>query len=553
MRDKTAKAGLAPNLSGNVSSRIPPGGCMPAYPFSPRDQDQMRLLGIDPQKALSELDRFQAGQSYAGLERACGPGDGIHSLSPQDRNALAESYRKARETGRAMQFVPASGAATRMFKALLSIRHRGDAPDLTDLVREGRQGNPTVLEFLAWFQGLDSFPFRDRLERCLAERGKDLGALIENREYRPILDALLDAQGLGYAEMPKALIPFHAYGNATRMAFEEHLVEAKSLVRDREGVCRLHFTVSPGHADAFRRSLAEALAKHESDGTRFSIGISIQDPSTDTLAADPEGRPFRDRDGKLVFRPGGHGALLENLAHCGGDLVFIKNIDNIVPDAMRPEITEWRLAMGGLLAETQSVVFRHLAAIKGSDEGRALSEAAHFAQDMLGIRLPPGMLPLNGTGSREAARRYLMGIFDRPIRVCAMVENRGEPGGGPFWVRHRDGSSRIQIVEMQQVDFRSSDQAAIAEGSAFFNPTDLACGLLDSHGRPFDLARFADPEAGFITMKSRDGRDLMALELPGLWNGSMADWNSVFVEAPAEIFNPVKSVVDLLRHGRVKA
>jgi uncharacterized protein DUF4301 len=532
---------------------------MPADPFSPRDLEQMRAMGLDPGKALSELARFQAGQSYASLERACGPGDGILSISPQYRTVLAESFGKAREGGRAMQFVPSSGAATRMFKALLSTRQRADDPDLPALIREGMQGDATALEFLAWFQGLDSFPFRERLDRDLAGRGQDLAALIGNGEFRPILDALLYAQGLGYAEKPKALIPFHAYEDGTRMAFEEHLAEAKVLVRDRQGHCRIHFTVSPGHEEEFRHSLAEVLAKHESDGTRFEIAISIQHPASDTLAADGEGRPFRDKDGNLVFRPGGHGALLENLSHCGGDLVFIKNIDNVVPDALRPEITEWRSAMGGLLAEVQSGIFRHLAAIRDSgdsgnlDQAGVLSEAGRFAEDMLGIRLPEGMMDRNGDRSRKSAREYVMGILDRPVRVCAMVENRGEPGGGPFWVRHRDGSSRLQIVEPPQVDTRSREQASIAQGSAFFNPTDLVCGLLDSQGRPFELTRFADAEAGFLTRKSKDGRDLLALELPGLWNGSMADWNTVFLEAPAEIFNPVKSIVDLLRHAHVNA
>lgn len=524
-----------------------------ADPFSPRDLDQMRSSGHNPGKALSELARFHAGQSHASLVRACGLGDGILRMPGADRERLAEAYRKEREAGRAMQFVPASGAATRMFKALLTTLYRKDAPDLRTLIQEGMQGDPTALEFLAWFQGLDFFPFREQLERGLAGRGQDLDLLIENRDYRPILDALLGPQGLGYAERPKALIPFHAYDDGSRMAFEEHMAEAKSLVRDREGICRLHFTVSPGHAEAFHQSLAEVLAKHEADGTRYRIGFSLQDPATDTLAADVDGRPFRDHDGNLVFRPGGHGALLQNLSGCGGDLVFIKNIDNIVPDALRAEITEWRAALGGLLVEIQSAIFRQLHAIRNSDETRILADAARFAEDRLGIRLPEGIKVLDGDRFREEARRYLAGILDRPVRVCAMVENLGEPGGGPFWVRHRDGSSRIQIVEPPQVDSHSPSQVSIAKGSAFFNPTDLVCGLLDSQGKPFDLARFADPEAGFITPKSKDGRSLMALELPGLWNGSMADWNSVFVEAPAEIFNPVKSVVDLLRRGHVSA
>ncbi|MDB5103109.1 MAG: conserved hypothetical cytosolic protein [Fibrobacteres bacterium] len=520
-------------------------------PFTAADLDHMRALGIDPAKALSELERFRKGQTYATLERACAVGDGIVRPSRTDLERWGALQGKAASEGRFMQFVPASGAATRMFKALLTVLNRKDNPDFQTLIREGLQGDPVAEEFLAWFQGLDAIPFREELVRGLRDRGLNLESLIEAAEYRPILECLLAGDGLGYADRPKALIPFHVYPEGPRLALEEHLAEAKVLVRDGAGICRLHFTVSPAHKVAFMKALERALDVLESDGTHYRIGISEQDPATDTLAVDEEGKPFRDPDGSILFRPGGHGALLENLQECAGDLVFIKNIDNIVPDPLRPEITEWRRIMGGLLVETQSGISRHLDKLRTSQDPGSISEAARFAEGALGIILPDGFKDLTGEPSQEKARAYLIRILDRPVRVCAMVENLGEPGGGPFWVRHTDGSLRLQIVETPQVDPGSAAQKAIAGGSGFFNPTDMVCGLRNPAGAPFRLQDFTDPEAGFITSKSKDGRNLKALELPGLWNGSMAEWNSVFVEAPASIFNPVKTVIDLLRPAHV--
>jgi hypothetical protein len=529
-------------------------GCgMENGPFTASDLERMRTLGIDPEKARKELGVFTAGQSFATLERACGPGDGIMKIPRQERDALADGFGKVAAAGRASQFVPASGAATRMFKSLLEVLGRKDAPDFHTLVRECLKGDPVAEEFLAWFQGLDSFPFREELARVLSQHGLDLEALIESQDYRPILECLVRDEGLGYAERPKALIPFHAYPDGARLALEEHLAEAKDLVRDAAGLCRLHFTVSPRHKSAFMETLEKVRGRHESGGTRFQIAISEQHPSTDTLAADEDGRPFRDADGNLVFRPGGHGALLGNLAACGGDIVFIKNIDNIVPDLLRPEITAWRRAMGGLLANVQAGIYRRIWVLRASSEAQTVAEAVRFAENSLGVVPSDEIGHFQGVAALERTRAWLLRILDRPIRVCAMVENRGEPGGGPFWVRHEDGSLRLQIVETPQVDPRDERQSSIAAASAFFNPTDLVCGLLNSAGKPFDLRKFADPEAGFITRKSKDGRTLKALELPGLWNGSMADWNTVFIEAPAEIFNPVKTVGDLLRPGHAIA
>jgi hypothetical protein len=395
---------------------------------------------------------------------------------------------------------------------------------------------------------LEALPFAGRLRAVLEAHGEDMDLLAGEGRYRSIAAAMLEPWGLGYADRPKALIPFHAGPHGPRTAFAEHLAEAIALVRDARGVCRLHFTIPAGRRPEFAAELEKACESFRGQA-HFEVGFSEQDPATDTLAADVNGNAFRDRHGDLVLRPGGHGALLGNLARCGGDIVFVKNIDNIVPDALRAPHTAFRQAMGGLLVRLQKETRRHLEAMRAGPDIRALRSAAELCRS-LGTLIPLDLTSGNGL-SNGKARDLLASLLDRPLRVCAMVENQGEPGGGPFWVRGADGVLALQIVEAPQVDSRSRTQVDIAARSGFFNPTDMVCALLDPRGQPYDLGRFRDPEAGFITAKSKDGRPLQALELPGLWNGSMAHWNTVFVEAPATIFNPVKSVVDLLRESHL--
>lgn len=518
--------------------------------FTPRDRELLRRRGLDEAKARADLETFRRGQRYAELDRPCAPGDGLVALDPDEQDGLIREYSQAAAAGRAMQFVPASGAATRMFKALQTVRQRPDRPDLATLAKESLAGDATATEFLAWFQGLDVMPFAGDLREALRKRGHDLDRLAEAGDYRSIVAALLDPDGLGYADRPKALIPFHIGPDGSRTAFAEHLSEAVELVRDGRGVCRLHFTIPPEKRPAFASELERACMALAGKA-HFEVGFSVQDPATDTLAADEKGEPFRDQNGDLVFRPGGHGALLDNLARCGGDLVFIKNIDNIVPDALRGPHTAFRRAMGGLLVRMQREAHRLLEALRSGADPDTLRAAGRLCA-RLGTVLPPTWRDENGH-PRPEARDRVASLLDRPMRVCAMVENQGEPGGGPFWVRRADNSLTLQIVESPQVDPRSPRQKAIAAEAGFFNPTDLVCALRGPDGKPYDLRRFRNPETGFISAKSKDGRPLQALELPGLWNGSMAHWNTVFVEAPAGIFNPVKSVVDLLREAHLAA
>lgn len=508
-----------------------------ASAFTAQDIARMRADGISEEKALAQLEIFRKGPNYTRLERVCSINDGIARLSPAEAASFIAAFDEASARGRALQFTPASGAATRMFKGLVAVLGRADKPSLAALRKEAG-GNGDAKEFIEFFDNIPRMPFLPDLRDALARAGHSLDALRESGDYRPILEQLLTPNGLGYADRPKALIPFHPGDGRFRTALEEHLVEATALLRDSLGIVRLHFTVSPEHEKAIL-SLVESLRpRYAAAGIRFEIGFSQQKSSTNTLAADADNRPFRNTDGSLVFRPGGHGALLENLFHTGGDIVFIKNIDNLVSDRYRDVVIKSRKTLGGCLVQLQDRAFAYLRALRAG--AGSVDEAAQFVSQRLGA-VPPESL------SGEDKRAWLIKILDRPLRVCAMVKNEGEPGGGPFWVRHKDGSLRLQVVETPQVDVRDSQQKKLMESSSHFNPTDLACALRNSEGELFKLQDYVDPDAYFIAMKSKDGKSLKALELPGLWNGSMAYWNTAFVELPVEIFNPVKTVNDFLR------
>ena len=517
--------------------------------FTAKDRETLRAEGIPEERALAQLNLFRQPQAFARLDRACALNDGIVRLSQAERTALSSTFIDVAGHGRALQFTPSSGAATRMFKGMLAILARPEPTTFPALCKEADKGNADAKEVVEWWNNLKSFAFYNSLARSMATKRLDLEALVASKEYRPALQALLNPDGLGYADKPKAVIPFHRYPDRIRTALEEHLVEAADLVRDRQGLCRIHFTVSPDHERLVLSLLDGIRSPLERNGLRLDIGLSTQKPSTNTLAANADNRPFRNPDDTLVFRPGGHGTLLENLFHTGGDFVFIRNIDNILPaSAARDEALAWRRALGGYLAGLQGRTFAHIARLMEGADFERVEEAAHFVEQRLGTILPE---PMRGQGREAQAledkRAFLLRTLDRPIRVCAMVKNQGEPGGGPFWVRHKDGSVRMQIVETSQIDLGNSQQKRTLESSTHFNPVDMVCALRDHRGDLFKLQDFVDTEAYLISTKSKDGKPLKALELPGLWNGSMAWWNTAFVETPVETFNPVKTVNDLLR------
>jgi hypothetical protein len=492
--------------------------------FTGADHRQLEMHGVPASEAERQLALLGGPPSYAHLDRPCTPGDGIELIGPERAAALQARAAAAAAAGRLSAFVPASGAATRMFKELLAWRARPG-----DLLRSeaDAEDSADAAVVRAFADGLGRFAFWPELSARLGEASPDVAA---RGALRPVLDALLGDPGLGYAALPKGLIAFHCDATGARTAFEEHLREAAALLRGADGVCRVHVTVSPEHRNGFEACLADVRRRLEPAlGVSWDVQFSVQENATDTLAADPAGGPFRGADGRLVLRPAGHGALIANLERCGGDLVLLKNIDNVTVDARRAPTMEWSGVLFGRLLELEEQAGEHLARLDRGAAGAAAAALA-WAHDTF------------GTASDDARE-----ALERPIRVCGMVRNTGEPGGGPFWVGDPDGGVTPQIVESAQVDPASASQQAIARSSTHFNPVFMVCALRDRAGRPWPLHRYVDERAVIVTPKSSGGRDLLALERPGLWNGAMARWNTVFVDVPLDVFNPVKTVLDLLR------
>jgi hypothetical protein len=355
------------------------------------------------------------------------------------------------------------------------------------------------------------------------------------------LKALLDEDGLNYGSLPKGLLLFHCYAESPRTAIEEHLVEAAMYAKDKSGNARLHFTVSPEHKLLFESLIQSVKSKYEERfGVIFDISFSEQKKSTDTLAVDENNEPFRNNDGSMLLRPGGHGALIENLGEQKADIVFIKNIDNVVPDAYKIDTIKYKKALAGILLEIQEKIFNFLKMLEDNPNDEVCTRIQYFYEKELCY-----IFPKDWEGDKVT---YLKEKLHRPIRVCGMVKNEGEPGGGPFIAVNPDGSASLQILESSQLDMDDLTTKNHVIHSTHFNPVDLVCSYVDANGEYFDLKKYRDPATGFISIKSKDGRELKAQELPGLWNGAMSDWNTVFVEVPLSTFNPVKTVNDLLRH-----
>jgi hypothetical protein len=510
---------------------------MTAVSLSKEDLRAILERGIEEREIRRQLDIFEKGVKPVRLDRPATVGDGIIRISPHERAELLALHDKAAGGGRMLKFVPASGAASRMFK------------DWHGCYRSGRFDSKS--EEASFLRDLPRFAFYGDLKDAMARNGRDLETIIREKRCDDILEYILTPKGLHYAWLPKALLKFHCYPGGNRTAMEEHLVEAALYVQDRENICRIHFTVSEEHETQFREKLEGVRGLYEKHfGVCYEIAVSIQHPSTDTIAVDPENRPFHDREGRILFRPGGHGALLRNLDAIDGDVIFLKNIDNVVPDRLKEPTVLYKKLLGGYLVKLQSEIHRHLDMLAAGHAGEEdLSGLARFAGERLLLSLPKGF-----EGSTKAEKRaFLFEQLNRPLRVCGMVKNEGEPGGGPFWVGRDDGTADLQIIEEMQVDTESETQRNIWRSSTHFNPVDLVCGVRDYRGRKFDLHPFVDWNAVSISEKSHEGGVLKALELPGLWNGSMARWNTVFVEVPLDTFNPVKTVEDLLRPSHLPA
>lgn len=464
----------------------------------------MEEHGLTPAALETQLKNFREGFPFLPVTRAASCGDGIRVLDAAGIEQAAARYDRAKESLRVVKFVPASGAATRMFK------------DLFEFVREGRR-TAVVGELLA---NRRRFAFWPELRTIVGDDADELRT-VEN----------IVAEGLRYGETPKGLVSFHRYGDEVRKAVEEHLVEGAQYAA-AGGEVKIHFTVSPEHLTRFEALLAEKIPGYESRfGVKYRISFSVQDPSTDTLAVNPDCTPFRRADGRLLFRPAGHGALIGNLGKIDADIVFVKNIDNVTTDARRGDTVLYKKALAGVLLALQERIFEYLMALEVP--GAELEPIAAFIENELCVKLP-----------KDYGTALLRQVLDRPIRVCGMVRNEGEPGGGPFWVTGADGLETLQIAESNQI---APEKWELMRLATHFNPVDLVCSFRTSKGGRFDLQEFVDPATGFISRKSDGGRELLAQELPGLWNGAMARWNTVFVEVPITTFSPVKVVTDLLR------
>lgn len=464
----------------------------------------MEEHGLTPAALETQLKNFREGFPFLPVTRAASCGDGIRVLDAAGIEQAVARYDRAKESLRVVKFVPASGAATRMFK------------DLFEFVREGRR-TAVVGELLA---NRRRFAFWPELRTIIGDDADELRT-VEN----------IVAEGLRYGETPKGLVSFHRYGDEVRKAVEEHLVEGAQYAA-AGGEVKIHFTVSPEHLTRFEALLAEKIPGYESRfGVKYRISFSVQDPSTDTLAVNPDCTPFRRADGRLLFRPAGHGALIGNLGKIDADIVFVKNIDNVTTDARRGDTVLYKKALAGVLLALQERIFEYLMALEVP--GAELEPIAAFIENELCVKLP-----------KDYGTALLRQVLDRPIRVCGMVRNEGEPGGGPFWVAGADGLETLQIAESNQI---APEKRELMRLATHFNPVDLVCSFRTSKGGRFDLQEFVDPATGFISRKSDGGRELLAQELPGLWNGAMARWNTVFVEVPITTFSPVKVVTDLLR------
>jgi hypothetical protein len=501
--------------------------------WSAKDRKQIAAHGLTLGEVERQLAVFRRGVPPVRLNRPCRAGDGIAVLSEAERPLLLTACDEARRTRRFMKFVPASGAASRMFREWYCCIDSGSFAG--------------EAEANAFVRDLKRYAFFPDLETAVAGQGRDLKVLLDTKEAAEIIRSLLMEEGLNYGRLPKALLKFHVYPEGTRTALEEHLVEAALYARDAENVSRIHFTVSREHAAAVRTLLSQVISVYESRlDTIFEIGLSTQDPETDTLAVDLESNPLRTEGRDLIFRPGGHGSLLANLNTLDADFIFLKNIDNIVPDRLKPETLLWKRLLAGYLINLQEEIFACVRRIEQQNGAEAdLERIADFCERRLNTVLPTHFRDY----SLSEKRSFLVRKLNRPLRVCGMVKNEGEPGGGPFWVDDPDGlgGASVQIIEESQIAGNDPDQRTVWSSATHFNPVDLVCGVRDFRGRKFDLPAFVDPATAVITRKSEKGKELRALERPGLWNGSMAFWTTVFIEVPLATFNPVKTVADLLR------
>lgn len=511
-----------------------------------KDKQQLETLNISTDQVERQINQFKTGFPYSDLVAPATIGNGIIKFSDTEIQELIKQFDEDKEYYDILKFIPASGAASRMFKNIYSFVEEYKGKEIPeDFLKKENVKFDSIENF---FLSIRDFAFYDDLKDKLAECGKDIETLMSENRLVEVAEFLLENEGLAYGKLPKALLKFHRYKESSRLALEEHLVEATqySTIYTEDGeIAQLHFTVSQEHLDIFKKTVEELIPTYEREyGIRYNISYSVQKPSTDTIAVDMNNEPFRNNDGSLLFRPGGHGALLQNLNDLKKEVIFIKNIDNVVPDRLKTTTYDYKKVLGGYLFRLQQQQFEYLNLLdEGCLANDEIDEIAKFAKEKLMIDIPNFYKTYNEIEKID----FLYSKMNRPMRICGMVKNEGEPGGGPYWTRNSSDEVSLQIVESSQIDHKNEKQEAVFQSATHFNPVDLVCATYDFRGEPFDLNDYIDHNTGFISQKSKDGKELKALELPGLWNGAMADWINIFVEVPVITFNPVKTVNDLLR------
>lgn len=500
--------------------------------LSQQDLNQLAAKGISEEKLNSQLEEFKTGFPFLKLEAAASVGKGIIAPTEADVKQYEEAWEQYKAQGHSIvKFVPASGAASRMFKDMFAFADADYDVPTTDFEKK-------------YFDNIEKFAFYDALDdACRKNLGAGVKELISNGRYKDVARNMLNADGLNYGQLPKGMLLFHKYSEGPRTPMEEHLVEG-ALYAASDGKAAVHFTVSHDHLPMFKQRVAEKLDFYASKyGISYDITFSEQKPSTDTVAANPDNTPFRNSDGSLLFRPGGHGALIENLNEISADVIFIKNIDNVVPDRLKADTVSYKQVIAGILVTLQKKAFDYLETLEaGAYNHEKLEEIIRFVQHDLCCR----KADIKELEDADLVI-YLKKKLNRPMRVCGVVKNVGEPGGGPFLTYNQDGTVSLQILESSQIDKNNAEYMEMFTKGTHFNPVDLVCAVKDYKGNAFNLPDFVDRTTGFISSKSKNGKELKALELPGLWNGAMSDWNTVFVEVPLSTFNPVKTVNDLLR------
>lgn len=510
--------------------------------FNPNDIKLFQSKGIDVKTIEQQIENFKKGFPFIDLVEPASIKNGIKVFSESEIEKLQKYYDRNLEDYEILKFVPASGAASRMFKSLFEFWEKAQESDNPEELLEKDKGFNSAWNF---FHNIKRFAFYNDLKQVMENNHISLESKLKEKDYITVIDFLLNDHGLGYSNKPKALLRFHDYEEGARMAMEEHLVESTNYGTNSEGRVAVHFTVSPEHADNFIDEINKIKDKYEEQfDVTYELTFSIQKSSTDTIAVDHNNKPFRDDSDSILFRPGGHGALIENLNDREGEVIFIKNIDNVVPDRLKETTYQYKQALGGYLMELREKIIEFLELLEeGNVTDSELKKMVQFCDEKLYIKFSDEFNTFTAIEKID----FLFTKLNRPIRLCGMVKNEGEPGGGPFWVRNSSGEISLQIVESSQIDFSNTEQKKIFEKSTHFNPVDLVCYVRDYEGNAFDLRDFIDPSTGFISIKTKDGQELKAQELPGLWNGAMADWITVFIEVPIITFNPVKTINDLLR------